>query len=310
MASDPSQPQPPWPSPEALARLRGFLDYLQAECGLAANTRVAYQRDLKRFMGYLHEQSIELPRTGPRDIEGFVRQCIGGGLSVASTRRALAAVRTFCRFLVLQNVLASDPSSAIEAPKNWHRLPTVLDIPTVRTLIDEPACHPGKLSLRDRAMLTLLYAAGLRASELAGLRLEDVNAHLNVLRVMGKGSKERVVPVAPEAMALLEDYLRTDRAAAAREGVQNVFVSRTGQPVLREDVYAIVRKHARASGTGGRVSPHTLRHCFATHMLSGGADLRVVQELLGHADIATTQVYTHVDAERLRAVHKKFHPRA
>jgi integrase/recombinase XerD len=311
MAPSPiSQPQPS-PSPEVLAHLTAFLDYLQAECGLSANTRAAYQRDLKRFLAFLLDQGTSrLSDLSPRHMEAFVRCCIGEGLSVASTRRALAAVRMFCRFLVLQNVLASDVSSTVEAPKGWHRLPTVLDEPAVRMLINTPGGNQDKLGLRDQAMLAVLYAAGLRASELAGLKLPDVNFNLGVLRVVGKGGKERIVPVARAALNLLEQYARAGRTGRAAGDVQNVFVSRTGRPLTREDVFRVVRKHARASGTRGKVSPHTLRHCFATHMLSGGADLRVIQELLGHVDISTTQVYTHVDSQRLRAVHRKFHPRA
>ena len=307
MASKPS-PSPSWPSPEP-PLLTAFLDYLQAECGLSANTRAAYRRDLHRFLGFLAEQDTALAALTSRHIEAFVEYCTHLELSVATVGRHLAAVRMFCRFLVLQGVISWDVSSTVEAPKNWHRLPTVLDEQAVGELIAAPAAAGTKLGLRDQALLTLLYACGLRASELAGLKLTDCNFNVGVLRVIGKGSKERIIPLAPAAGDILQRYVRTDRSATAEAGVQTLLVSRTGKPLRREDVYDIVRRHARGAGTRGRVSPHTLRHCFATHMLTGGADLRIVQELLGHADISTTQIYTHVDADRLRAVHRKFHPR-
>jgi len=297
---------------EARVHVVGFLDYLQAECGLSPKTRQAYQRDLRHFFACLDERGAgRLAELTPRDVEAFLRSIRQRGLSVASVARGLAAVRMFCRYLVLQGVLGRDVSDSIDSPKRWHRLPTVLDEQAVRTLLAAPDPGQDSHALRDRAILMVLYAAGLRASELAGLECGDVNDHLGIVRVFGKGSKERIVPVAEEALTAVRVYVEQYRPALLRqEGQKQLFLSRTGRGLTREDIFRIVRKYVRRAAVRGHVSPHTLRHCFATQLLAGGADLRSVQEMLGHADIATTQVYTHVDAARLRAIHKKFHPRA
>jgi site-specific recombinase XerD len=217
----------------------------------------------------------------------------------------------FCRYLAMERILDADVSANIESPKKWNRLPTVLDDRAVRDLLESPDPDQDVFALRDRAILTLLYAAGLRAGELAGVKLRDVNASLGVARVLGKGGRERIVPVASKALDAIGLYRDGPRLDVLRDPQeQTLFLSRRGRPLAREDVYRIVRKYVRREGMRGNVSPHTLRHCFATHLLARGADLRSVQEMLGHVDIATTQVYTHVDAARLRAIHKKYHPRA
>jgi integrase/recombinase XerD len=293
------------------ACLEGFLDYLQAECGLALNTRKAYGRDLRRFLACLESsQKRDLKDLSHRDIEHFLIQDKANGLAVPSIIRALAAVRTFCRYLVLQRILARDVSDTIDTPRKWRNLPTVMDDASARQLMDSPTEGQDAFALRDRAMIALLYATGMRASELAGLRAIDLNANLGVARVFGKGSKERIVPVADEALRAVEEYVRQLRPnLTADPRQQALFLSRTGAPLAREDVFRIVRKYVRRAGLRGNVTPHTLRHCFATQLLSHGADLRSVQEMLGHADIATTQIYTHVDASRLKSIHKRFHPR-
>jgi len=304
----PSVSLPPHESP---VQLRGFLDYLQAECGLSNNTRKAYQQDLRRYLRYVADCGATKPsQFTPRHVEDFMRREKRAGRSPATIGRELAAVRTFCKYLVLHGLLSRDISSNVEAPKKWQRLPTVLDDSSARTLLAAPDPATDTFAARDRAMLSLLYATGMRASELAGLAVADVNFNLGVIRVLGKGNKERIVPVAAEALDDLRDYLRRDRPALAtgRQG-DMLLLSRTGRALAREDVFRIVRKYVRRSAIRGRISPHTLRHCFATQLLSRGADLRAVQEMLGHADIATTQIYTHLDAARLKAVHKKFHPR-
>jgi integrase/recombinase XerD len=216
----------------------------------------------------------------------------------------------FCRYLVLQRVLGRDVSAVVDSPKKWHRLPTTLDLEHVEQLLAAPDDGQDVLAARDRAVLTVLYATGMRASELAGLKARDVNFHLGVVRVLGKGSKERIVPVAERALETVRDYLAARRPAAGREPLQEpLFLSRTGKRLRREDVYRLVRKYVRRAALRGNVTPHTLRHAFATHLLARGADLRSLQEMLGHADISTTQIYTHVDAARLKAIHKQFHPR-
>jgi len=297
--------------PEFTAHLRGFLDYLQAECGLAANTCSAYRRDLRRFFAYLLGAGVRaLARITARHVAGFLRSAKAEGLSTASAARSLAAVRMFCRYLVIQRLLPQDVSANIEPPTKWHRLPTVLDEKTAALLVNCPDEQQDPYAGRDRAILAMLYACGLRASELAGLRVGDVSFELEIVRVLGKGSKERVVPVAARAIELVRRYVEAARPAAPDERSRApLFVSRTGARLLREDIYRIVRKYVRRAGIRGKVSPHTLRHCFATQLLAHGADLRSVQEMLGHADIATTQIYTHVDASRLKSIHRKYHPR-
>jgi integrase/recombinase XerD len=297
--------------PESQRLLRGFLDYLQAECGLALNTRRAYRRDLTRFLGGLDEPAArDLRKLTTAHVEQFLRTSHKSGLAVSSIARSLAAVRMFCRFLVLQNVLARDVSDVVDSPKKWNRLPTVLDDEHAGQLLAGPDDEQDPHALRDRALLTVLYATGVRASELAGLELPDVNAFLGVIRVLGKGSKERIVPIAEQALEAVRAYVATDRQAVLHDPAQKrVFLSRTGKALAREDVYRIVRKYVRRTALRGNVTPHTLRHAFATQLLAHGADLRSVQEMLGHADIATTQIYTHVDAARLKAIHKRFHPR-
>lgn len=292
--------------------LRGFLDYLQAECGLAPRTREAYQRDLRGFLAFLSEIGRgDIRDAQPRDIERFLHDSKQRGLSVSSVARALAAVRMFCRYLVLQGVVRLDVSASIESPRKWHRLPTVLDDSAVRQLLAAPDAEQDRHAARDRAMLLLLYATGMRASEAAGLTVTNVNFNLGVLRVLGKGSKERIVPAAGEALQAVQEYLRQHRPTLEREPNEKaLFLSRSGRPLTREDVFRIVRKYVARAALRGNVTPHTLRHCFATQLLARGADLRSVQEMLGHADISTTQVYTHVDAARLKAIHKQFHPRA
>lgn len=298
--------------PDAASHLAGFLDYLQVECGLSNNTRKAYAGDLRHFFRHLAGVGLrDLSKLTADHLEGFGRYGRREGLSVASVARALAAVRTFCRYLVGERVLAADVGAIVDSPKKWHRLPTILNDEAVRDLISQPDDSQDVYALRDRAILTLLYAAGLRASELAGMKTTDVNFNLGVLRIMGKGSKERIVPVADEGLAAVRDYLDHGRGVPPVEALpgQTLLLSRTGRPLGREDIFRIVRKYVRRAGIRGHVSPHTLRHSFATQLLARGADLRSVQEMLGHVDIATTQIYTHVDASRLKAIHKKFHPR-
>lgn len=296
---------------EARTALVGFLDYLQAECGLSLNTQKAYRCDLTGFFTSLAQPTAaNLDRLAAVDIEGFLRQCKAAGQSVSTIARRLAAVRMFCRFLVLQHKLKRDVSDTIITPKKWNRLPTTLADVQVRALLGAPDPQQDPYWLRDRAMLNILYACGVRANEVAGLTIPDIHASLGVLRVLGKGNKERIIPIAEAALYAVQQYLDHQRSQLVREPAeQHVLLSRNGKPLGREDIFRIVQKYVARAGLAGSISPHTLRHCFATQLLSHGADLRSVQEMLGHADIATTQIYTHVDSARLRAIHKKFHPR-
>ena len=300
------------PSADPAEQLAAFLDYLQAECGLSLNTRKAYRRDLTAFLAFLRDKGLKgLPKIKPDHISDFMRQSKSQGKSVATICRELAAIRMFCRFLVIGRVLVHDVSAVVDSPKKWNRLPSLLDDAAARRLMDSPEAGQDPFVARDRAMLAILYATGMRASELAQLQVTDVNFNVGVARVLGKGSKERIVPVARQALDCAQAYL-AERSAlpTPQPPPKQLFLSRRGWALSREDVFRIVRKYARRAALRGNVTPHTLRHGFATELLTHGADLRSVQEMLGHADIATTQIYTHVDAARLRAIHKKFHPRA
>ena len=295
---------------EVLSAIEAFEDYLRGECGLADNTCRAYRRDLIQFATFLTDTGCSRCTSGlrkitPERIEDFLQSQSAAGKNPSSTARALAAVRTFCRFCVLTRLMEADPSGAIDPPRKWSRLPTTLHHEDVQILMETPACDEDKHWLRDRAALALLYATGMRASELAGLKLGDINFDLGIVRVFGKGQKERIVPVATPALEAVERYVNEARP----ESDDVLLLSRTGKTLRREDVFRIVRKYVRRAALSKRVSPHTLRHCFATQLLAGGANLRSVQEMLGHSDIATTQIYTHVDASRLKTIHKKFHPR-
>ncbi|NQU76701.1 MAG: tyrosine recombinase XerD [Planctomycetes bacterium] len=291
--------------------LRDFIEYLRAECGLSPNTCEAYRRDLRDFLSTLAQPTVANPaRLATGDIENFLRYSKAQGHSVATIARQLAAVRVFCRYMVLRNICRQDVSESILTLKKWNRLPTILSLRQIRLLLDAPDSQQDTYWLRDRALLVLLYATGIRASEAAGLETANISFKLGVVRVLGKGQKERIIPIAGQALASVQEYLVQQRGELVNGyDPPQLLLSRTGKPLSRQDVFRIVRKYVSRSSLGKSVSPHTLRHSFATVLLSNGADLRSVQEMLGHADIATTQVYTHVDAARLRAIHKKFHPR-
>jgi integrase/recombinase XerD len=291
--------------------VQAFLDYLVVECGLTPNTHAAYAGDLRLFERHLARRDLDdLSALRPADIESFLRFCRAEGLAESSTARALSAVRMFCRHLVMTGRLARDVSEAVEAPKTFHRLPDTLGPEEVEALLTAPDPAQDRFALRDRAAMLLLYATGMRASELASLRVADVNPRLGVVRVTGKGRKQRIVPVAGRALQAVEEYLRHTGRSFTGAATEPLLLTRGQNPFQRDDVYRIVWKYVRRTAITGHVSPHTLRHCFATQLLARGADLRAVQEMLGHADISTTQIYTHVDADRLRAIHARYHPRA
>lgn len=296
---------------EARVHLAGFLNYLQAECGLSLNTRKAYRRDLELFLGSLSATTAaHLDRLTAPDLEAFLKESKASGRSVATVCRELAAIRMFCRYLVLERICRRDVSESIISPKKWSRLPTVLADRDVQTLLTAPSPEADPYWLRDRAMLNILYACGLRASEVAGLKLPDVNASLGVVRVLGKGNKERIVPIADSALYAINQYVDHQRGSLVRPGSPpTLLLSRNGRALSRDDIHQLVKKYSARAGFAQPIGPHALRHSFATELLARGADLRSVQEMLGHSDIATTQIYTHVDSARLRAMHKKFHPR-
>ena len=289
--------------------IKRFLDYLFVECGLAGHTIVAYQRDLCRFWETVEALGLDAEEIDIDVVQHHLMTLREAGLGVASIARHLAAIKMLLRHLYAERLVRRDVALLIEAPKKWHTLPDTLHYEDVKALLNAPD-QSEALYQRDKAVLELLYATGMRVSELVELTLDQVNFDVGYVRVLGKGRKERIVPMGSVAIRTLSDYLSELRPQlVSRRSAEALFLSRTGRPMDRSAVWRVVRKHARFAGISKRVSPHTLRHCFATHLLEGGADLRVVQELLGHSDVATTQIYTHVDASRLKSVHRKYHPR-
>ncbi len=290
--------------------LERFLDFLKIEQGSSGNTADAYARDLERFAIYARTKGANSPKdVTARQLREFVYHLKDIGLAPTSIRRNVSAVRTYYRFLLGEGLVVSDPSERLETPKRWRTLPDVLTVEEVERLIgaatlDEP------FAFRDRAMLELAYGAGLRVSEWISIGVRDVMLDEALVRVFGKGSKERLVPIGRRAIGAVAVYARELRPRLERGGGKSVlFLNARGTPLSRMGAWKILRKYVDKAGIEKRVTPHTLRHSFATHLLEGGADLRAVQEMLGHADISTTQIYTHVDREYLRSVHKQFHPR-
>jgi integrase/recombinase XerD len=291
--------------------VRGFLLFLASERGLADNSINAYRRDLEDMGDFFAAQAKDLALAAPDDYRAYLQDLSRRGKSTQTVTRRLACIRVFMKYLAENNVDAPGRNQVLqqlERPKPERALPMVLSRDQVNRLIGAPD-PASPLFDRDVAILELLYASGVRASELCGLRLNDLNLTGRCVRVLGKGSKERIVPLGRAAAEAIQRYLETARNRQDSPAREELFLSRTGRPLERVALWMLVEKHARRAGLLKEVSPHTLRHCFATHLISGGADLRVVQELLGHADIQTTQVYTHVDQDRLKSVHKKFHPR-
>ena len=294
--------------------VRDFLNHLVVERNLSANTVEAYRRDLEAYLVHLIARGIDAPEDVRRvDVEAFVaarREC---GYASASIERVLSSVKSFHRFLVREGICETHPTANVHLPKKEERLPDYISIDAARALLDQefPA---GAAGARDRAMLEVLYGCGLRASELVGLDVQDLYLDDEFVRVLGKGSKQRLVPLCGSALKALVDYLdgpRRELAAHARRVAPcpGVFLNKNGGRISRQSVHTICERYGRLVGIEG-LHPHTLRHSFATHMLAGGADLRVLQEILGHADISTTQIYTHVDRTHLREVYLSAHPRA
>ncbi len=291
-------------------RVEQFVDHLTFERGLADRTLDAYRRDLERFLEFLESRGVGAPgEIDGGDLREYVYHLKDRGLAPSTIRRAQSALRTYFSFLLGEGVVEDDPTERIESPRVGRRLPEVLTRDEVLALLEAPEVDHS-LYWRDRAILELLYATGVRVSELVDLPLTALDLEEGFCSVFGKGSKERLVPVGRQARAALERYLREVRPRLDRgEGRGVVFLSHFGRPLSRVSVWKLVKEAAERAGIDKKVSPHTLRHTFATHLLEGGADLVAVQELLGHADISTTQIYTHLDREYLRDVHRRFHPR-
>ena len=290
--------------------LARFVDFLALEQGLSPRTIEAYERDLERFVEYAASQGIGAPLDiTSKLLREFVYHLKDLGLSPSSIRRSVSAIRTYFRFLTGDGIVVRDPSERLEIPKRWRTLPDVLTIEEVQRLLAAPTLD-DRLVFRDRALLEVAYGAGLRVSEWITLGQRDVMFDEGLVRVFGKGSKERLVPIGRSAIAAIAVYTRELRPRLEKgEGKGVLFLNARGRPLTRMGAWKILRQHVERAGITKHVSPHTLRHSFATHLLEGGADLRAVQEMLGHVDIATTQIYTHVDREYLRKVHKSYHPR-
>ena len=286
-----------------------FLHYLEAECGMVANTIVAYRADLTRFAAWFAENGpASLKATDLTTLSRYLDHLHRQNLKATSIARHLVAIKTFFRYLVLEAVLTESCAELLSSPKLWQKLPAVLSPDAVDRLLAAPGRH-DRYPLRDRALLAVMYATGCRTSEVIGLTIAAVHLDERYCKVLGKGNKERLVSLNPVAIAALEAYLTHERPKLARTGTDQLFVSRSGKPLTRIMVWTLVKRYAARIGASKFVSPHTLRHSFATHMLAGGAEIRALQELLGHASIRTTQIYTHVEHSRLKAVHAKHHPR-
>ena len=290
--------------------LERFADFLTLEKGSSPRTREAYGRDIGRLAEFAASKGVKAPgELTQRQLREYIYHLKDLGLSPASIRRGVSAIRTYYRFLLGDGVVTRDPSERLETPKRWRELPDVLSVAEVGTLLDAPTLD-DPLYFRDKAMLELAYGAGLRVSEWISVGVKDVLMENGVVRVFGKGSKERLVPIGRSAISALAIYLRELRPKLERgQGKGALFLNARGTPLSRMGAWKILRKYVDRAKIEKHVSPHTLRHSFATHLLEGGADLRAVQEMLGHVDISTTQIYTHVDREYLRSVHRQYHPR-
>jgi integrase/recombinase XerD len=289
-----------------------FQHYLRHECGLAENTVAAYALDLRRFLQWVESSGLtDWQNLTVSDLGEYLAFLATEKLAATSVARHVASLKMFFRFLVLDGYLSKSAADLLHRPSLWERIPYVLSERQVDALLAAPN-RDDKLFRRDRAILEMLYATGTRASEIATLTVEDIHLDDRYLRCIGKGNKQRIVPFSPRAQQTLQDYLRIERPHLAETDPASplLFLSRAGRPLSRIDIWKLVKKYAARVGVADKVSPHTMRHSFATHLLSEGADLRVIQELLGHGNIATTQHYTRVDSSRLKRIHDQFHPRS
>ncbi len=291
-----------------------FLAYLELERGLSRNTLNAYRTDLLQYGRYLSERDLDATGVTPEQMAGYAAELSAGTddqpLASSTVHRKTAALRSFYKHLRREELIVDDPTAGMASPRRAKKLPNVLNQAEVSQLLAAPRGDSPQV-LRDRAILEVMYACGLRASELVDLELTDIDTHHGMLKARGKGGKERIVPLGRQAIYAIERYLRTARPAMVKGRPEKaLFVNFRGAAMTRQGLYKIVQGHARTAGLEDRMSPHTLRHSFATHLLAGGCDLRSVQEMLGHADVATTQMYTHLSGEQLKDVYFKTHPRA
>jgi integrase/recombinase XerD len=288
-----------------------FLNYISVERGLSRNTIISYSEDLGAYIRYLKSLSISsLSATTKNEIVNFMMFQKDRGMAANSVARGLAAIRMFYRFLVRERILKTDPSSLVESPRLWKRIPETLSVNEVEALLLAPNVRDLKQGARDRAILETLYATGMRVSEVVNLKLDNVNTEVGFLRCVGKGDKERVIPLGKKAIASIQRYLAASRPLLLKNRESEaLFVSRFGKKISRQSLWKLIKRYAKLARIKKSIKPHILRHSFATHLLERGADLRSVQEMLGHANISTTQLYTHINKERLKSIHRLYHPR-
>jgi len=287
-----------------------FLNYLSVERGLANNTIISYKRDLSRYKRFIDSNKISnVSKISKEDIRSYLAYQKSLKLSSGSVARSLVAIKLFHRFLVREKLSIGDPTSVIDSPRLLKKIPDALTLSDVDKLISAPNLRNIN-GMRDRAIIETLYAAGLRVSELSGLKVEDVNLEAGFVRCLGKGQKERVVPLGKSAIVSIKRYLENSRPKLLKKKQNNfLFLNHRGTQLSRIYIWKIIKRYARQARIKSPIRPHILRHSFATHLLEGGADLRSVQEMLGHADISTTQIYTHINRDRLKSIHRKYHPR-
>lgn len=294
-------------SPEDSLRL--FLEFLSVEKGLAVNTVLSYSRDLRKLFQFLQKEKLRWDQAGEEDLVKFIHAESRAGLRARSLARLISSLKSFFKFLVLDGLMKKNPAANLSSPKIWLTLPKFLTVSEVESLLSQPNEKEIK-GLRDKAMLEVLYATGLRVSELIHLMPEDLNLEANFLICKGKGGKERIVPLGSSAVKAIRRYMDEARPRFLKKLSRELFLTRRGEAFTRQGFWKMLREYAEKAGLSVQISPHVLRHSFATHLLEGGADLRSVQLMLGHSQITTTQIYTHVSRERLRRVYDKYHPRA
>ena len=287
-----------------------FIYFLEVERGVSRNTIQSYAHDLEKFGAYIDRKKKALGAVKREDIVEFLMHLKDSGLSASSIARNLAALKTFWKFLVAEQVVRENVAAVVETPRTWKNIPDVLSREEVVKLLETPP-NKGWMGIRDRAILEVMYAAGLRVSEVGGLKKTSVNLEAGFVKCSGKGGKERIVPLGKVAEKAVSRYLESVRPKLCGKAADDhLFLSRLGRKISRQSIWKMIQKYALQAGIKKHITPHTLRHSFATHLLEGGAELRGVQEMLGHADISTTQVYTHVNKEKLKKIHDQFHPRA
>ena len=287
-----------------------FLNYLSVERGLSNNTIISYKRDLRKFFNYLKAARVSsMEKVSRQTISSFMLDEKDKGLSANSISRGLACLKSFFKFLLMENKIKDNITGVIESPKLWKRLPDVLRLDEVEAILNAPNVR-DVAGARDRAAIELMYATGMRVSELVNLKMDDLHIEVGFAKCYGKGGKERIVPFGKKARESILRYLEKSRPRLLKKKVSNaLFLTRLGKAMSRQTFWKIIKKYTKEARIKKDVTPHSLRHSFATHILERGADLRIVQEMLGHADISTTQIYTHVNKDRLKSIHKKFHPR-